>query len=857
MLRNTLHTNRFRPDTQPLPVWMGARMVNPRRQGVVAALDEAVARESAAKVLVCAPAGTGKTTLLGSWVAERDAPDRAPRTAWLTLDPADNDPTNLQRRVRDTLAGIDSRVGPAVLVLDDAHVVTDAGALAQLTAIVESVLAHVTVVVAARRAPGLPWSKYAAEGSLTFVGCEELALDRDAVAAVFGAHHCALPADSLDAVYELTGGWAGAVCSVAQLVRASGNVGGDITALLTRPHQISDYVVGETVAGLPSELALFVRATSVVDRFTHGLLEDLVGENADLHLYACEARGIPVRREVVDGELVYSWHPLLRRHMRAVLREEDPVGTARLHVTAAHSLAEAGHTLEAFSHLAGISDEQIVEEFVLRWGAAAVFDGIGDPALALLGARNGRLPCARLLRSLVALEANDPNAARAHLHSAVSVSGEREMSAAARSLAAALEIEADVIGGAPISESTVQALESCRSTGNTDLDCYVLVQRAAAAMLSGRLAQSERLLGNALALAGLGGHPRLVLRCLARLSIVAAVKGELATMGARAEHAVDYAVEHGLIDRIDAAQCAAVVCMCVYHRGEQLSDDSSLHALMSNRAVHVRPDGTTDPVTGNHSQVAFAIVRARCLPHATNEAVDAVGRQMLAVLRRGPQSGFTSNYVSTSAAILLDAGRTVLADDVVHAATEIFGHNPDVQVARALIELDSGATAAAERLLRSVLESEQGQSRILTVQAWVLVAVAGARSRRGTEAVDSIRRALKLAETDLIVRPFMNFAGDVAELLPAIRPGEGITQQFLDHVRAKLAEASAGRNPGLTPAEKQFLAQLRTGETLKEIAKRMHLSVNTVRTHARNVYRKLDASGRDQAVEVAIRRGLL
>lgn len=857
MNRNVLYTGMFQRSVGARPARGGASTAVGRRGRIFSALDAAVAGMAAAKVLVCAPAGTGKTTLLDAWVANHEDAEAAPNTARLTLDAADNDAAQLQRRVRDALAGVESQSGPGVLVLDDVHSVSDAGALAQLTAVIESVPARITVVVAARRVPDLAWSKYASDGSLTFLGVEDIALERDSIAEILAAHRGRVSADDVDAVLDLTGGWAGAVCSAALFVGTGGDVRGAIDGLLGRPRQVSGYVVGETLSHLPADVLRFVLSTSVVERFTTELLEDLAGEYADLHLYECERLGVPVRREAVDGEVNYSWHPLVRAHARAVLRESDPELYRRLHAVAARSLARSGHTRAAFAQLAAVSEEHIVEEFVYRYGPAAVFDGLGDTVIAALGVRNGRLPCVRLLRALVALEANDPNGARAHLRAAGSSSTDRTSSPAAECLAAALGIEADLIGGRPIPGDAVDRVENCRSTGSIDSDCYILVQCAAAHMLSGRFARSERVLKEALALADVGGHPRLVLRCLARLAMLAAARGELVTMCSRAGHAVEYAVEHALVDRIDAAQCAAIACMCAYHRGEKLPDDSLLHGLMSNDAVHVRPDGTTESVTGTHAQVAFAVARARCLAQPKDEDVDAVGHAMLTVMGHSPHTNLTSNYVVTAVAVLVETGRSALVEDVVQRASETFGPNPDVQVARALVALDAGDTSTAERLLRPVLASKSPQSRILSVQAWVLAAVTESRSRRHSDAVVSIRRALTLAEAHLIVRPLMNFAADVAELLPAIRPGEGVSQQFLDHVRAKLADVSAGRNPGLTPTERLVLVKLQTGKKLKDISKEMHLSVNTVRTHARNLYRKLGVSSRNQAIEAAVRRGLL
>lgn len=819
-------------------------------------LEEAVARRGLDRVLVCAPAGTGKTESLERWMERRRKCDGSRGDVYVTLCRDDNDVEHLTRRLQSALAGIGGPGRDGILVLDDAHLVTDDAALACLATLIESVPADVTVVVSARHVPALPWSKYSADGSVAFVGWPELALSRSATSEILAAHGCAATDDELDTVLEVTGGWAGAVASTAVLAASRGDVGGVLAELRRRPQPVSSYVVGEVLAGLPVDLDRFIRSTSVTERFTRKLAED-IGVDVDRLLAGCEHHGIPLTRSVVDGELTYCWHPLVRRHIRAELRETDPGEFARLQVVAARALADAGRTVAAFSQLSEVSDETVVEDFVYRYGPAAVFDGFGDAVLESLGARHRDLLAARLLRALVALEANDPNAARAYLRSARVDAADAGV---ARYFAAALAIEAAVISGRPMPSKAVALLENAPGTGNMDLDCYVDIQQAAALMFTRRPLDSERLLKESLAIADLGGHPRLVLRCLARLAVTAATVGNVTTMGVRAEHALRYAVGHGLTDRIDASQSAAAVCMCAYLRGDELPDDSPVHVLLGDKSTRERLDGTTDPAVGGHAQVAFAIVRAQDRTRSSIIDADAVGRAMLRLLARGPQAGLTDNYVSLSTAVLVAADRTALARDVTNAASEVFGESPDVKVARVIIMLSdprSSNVSVAEEILRPVLESTSLPSRVPSVQAWVLTAVLAARDHRPSEATVAIRRALELAETDGMARPFMNYAADVAELLTGIRPGEGVSQQFLDHVRAKLVDASAGRNPGLTRTEKIVLAQLRTGKLLRLIAQDMHLSVNTVRTHARNLYRKLDATSREEAIEAAVRRGLL
>ncbi|WP_137725492.1 LuxR C-terminal-related transcriptional regulator [Prescottella subtropica] len=724
-------------------------------------------------------------------------------------------------------------------------------ALACLVGFLEATPVH--TVVAARWAPNLPWAKFAAEGSLAFLGWEDLALDRQTVAEEFTQRGCFLDDTDLDLVLEITGGWAGAVYSAAVVFGADRRARPAITELLDHPQLISAYVVGETMDRLPADLARAVRSTSGVEWFTGRQLADHGVANADPALYLCEQHGVPVRRERIGGELRYSWHPLVRAHVNAGLPESGPAEYRHSTADAVRQVVEFDCLREVFVQLMEVSDDRVVDEFVYRYGLSAVFGGNGDDVFDTVGSSHGYLTSITFLRVLAALEANDPDAARAYLRS---VATSTELPAVAKVLSDALTIEAALIGGWPIPAEAISRLENTSSTGNLDIDCYALIQLAAALLLARRHRESECLLREVLTLAGNDGHPRLVLRAMARLAGVAVSRGNLVETGERAERAVAYAVEQGLESLIDAAQSAATLGMCRYYRGEPFPDSGPLHELSSTTAVHVHPDGTTSPTVGHHAAVTFALLRARYRSSQADD-VASLARAMSGLLCRAAQPGLSDRYVPEAVAVFVDAGRLSLAVSVVQAARDVFGDSPEVTAARAMLALADGEPTVAEQLARKVVASEPAPRRVLVIEGWVLVAVAAFRDRRRDDAVTATRQALLLAETDEIVRPFLHFAGDTAELLSTVRPGAGVTQQFLDHARGKLAETAGGRNPGLTRSEKAVLAQLHTGKVLRLIAKDMHLSVNTVRTHAHSLYRKLDVTSREGAVEEAVRRGLL
>jgi len=75
-------------------------------------------------------------------------------------------------------------------------------------------------------------------------------------------------------------------------------------------------------------------------------------------------------------------------------------------------------------------------------------------------------------------------------------------------------------------------------------------------------------------------------------------------------------------------------------------------------------------------------------------------------------------------------------------------------------------------------------------------------------------------------------------------------------VRAPPAVADVGLDPGLSPRERQVLSLLAEGQSNKQIARSLSLSENTIKTHLANVYAKLGAGGRTEALAIARRRGL-
>ena len=138
----------------------------------VALLDRLAASSHNRIVVVVAPPGYGKTTLLAQW-AERD-----PRKfGWLTIDQHDNAPSVLLRNVAVAIDQLEPLGRPVVLVLDDLHLLRDREGLATIGRLIDDLPAGSQLAMASRAEPPLPLARLRAEGRVLEIGPEDLALD--------------------------------------------------------------------------------------------------------------------------------------------------------------------------------------------------------------------------------------------------------------------------------------------------------------------------------------------------------------------------------------------------------------------------------------------------------------------------------------------------------------------------------------------------------------------------------------------------------------------------------------------------------------------------------------------------------
>ena len=403
LLATKLNVPGLRPDLVPRPR-LAQRLEEGRGRGLV---------------LVCAPAGYGKTVLLAEWVRRGRHP-----MAWLSLDDGDNDPARFWRHTVAALdrgrPGISERMGPLLgpppppsfeplvtalinevagqpdpdeallLVLDDYHVISSQLVHSSLGFLLEHRPAGLHVALTSRSDPPLALARLRARGQLTELRAAELRFTAGEAAALLQQVAAAPGAARLDAplpdavaaaLAARTEGWAAGLQLAGLSLRGQNDVD-DFVAAFTGSHRhVLDYLAEEVLERQPGRVREFLLETSVLERLSGELCDTVTGRpGSQALLEQVERAGL----FVMPLDEVRGWwryHHLFADLLRARLQAEQPGRVLALHRNAAAWYAERGLADDAIRHAlaaremtlaARLIEQHFDEVFYLR-GEGATF----------------------------------------------------------------------------------------------------------------------------------------------------------------------------------------------------------------------------------------------------------------------------------------------------------------------------------------------------------------------------------------------------------------------------------------------------------------------------------------------------
>jgi LuxR family maltose regulon positive regulatory protein len=354
-------------------------------------------------VLVSAPAGSGKSTLLSSWLGQQEYP-----AAWLSLDDQDNDPSrflayltaafrkidptidetfditlgfNLQPDVEVLLTPMINHLAQFqhrfLIVLDDYHLIQDQVVHQVVNILLEHRPEQLHLVIATRADPPLSLARLRARCDMLELRMADLRFTLQE-AADFLNHTMSLNVSSEDVarITNRTEGWIAGLQMAALSMQNVNDVSGFITAFTGSHHYIYDYLIEEILTQQPPEIHNFLLSTSILDQLTAPLCDALF-EGDEQSISPLSSSAILEKLEHTNLFIVpldheqhwYRYHPLFAELLRGYLRKNDPLKIPALHTRASAWFEEQGMISDAIRHSFAANDW----EHIVRLISANIF----------------------------------------------------------------------------------------------------------------------------------------------------------------------------------------------------------------------------------------------------------------------------------------------------------------------------------------------------------------------------------------------------------------------------------------------------------------------------------------------------
>lgn len=858
--------------------------------------------------VVSAPAGFGKTTLFGEWIAQTRQRDPRVRVAWLSLENSDNDPVRFLAYLAAALHGADSEVGPeehdmrlsaeatltllindvsrsaqpTILFLDDFQLVEDPSVRDAIVFLLDHLPSTMHVAIASRSDPLLPLARLRASGDLTELRAADLRFTPDEAADFLkSATGLSLTRADVAALETRTEGWIAGLQLAALSMRESNDVPAFIDAFTGSNRFVIDYLIEEVLHQAPLPIREFLCQTAILDRLNGPLCDAVTGRTDSAEVLESLERANLFIVPLDDRRQWYRYHHLFADVLRSRLLAHGPDHLRSLHSRASEWYEQNGSPDEAVGHAFAASDfprAARVIEATIHGVRKSRQDATLLGWLATLPAdAKKRRPVLQVFSAWSSLVAGDISAV------------DRQLTEAERLLAEGTDEEAPAHESEPGEELHT-------------LPVTIELYRASLALATGDQAGITRHAQRGLDAAGPDDHlGRGAAAGLLGLSSWAG--GDLpAGVTAFADSANSLRLAGNLADALSTTMVIADMLIPLgrlreaqriygdaleqsVQNGNSGPPTADLHAGLSD-VLRERNDLTLakDHLTAStelgenalshEHRYRWFVAMAR-VHEADGEPDLAFESLTLAQqhYRRGffpdvrPIGGMkaririTQGRLPEARAWVEEQGLT-LADAPGYLRE--FGH---ITLARLLIaehgvDPASGALDAARDLLDRLLGAAETGGRMGSVsEILVLQSIACLAQRETSLALVPLERALTLAEPEGYFRLFVDEGAPMLALLRTAA-GAGIRPDFVRRLSQALRETedaipSGQPNDALSERELHVLRLLATELSGPEIARELYVSLNTMRTHTKHIFLKLDVSNRAAAVRRAETLGLI
>jgi LuxR family transcriptional regulator, maltose regulon positive regulatory protein len=858
------------------------------RGDLVAALDRAVASKV---TIISAPAGSGKTSLLRAWA---DRPGQPRRLAlvqvqrdqhdaqqfWLALldavrhaagatsgaePPAATPDFNAPAMAGRVLSELADASGGITLVIDDLHELTSPEALAQLTRLLTNLPPKVHAILATRHDVRLGLHQLRLAGELAEIRAADLRFSERETRELLDASGIALSAAGAALLHQRTEGWAAGLRLAAISLAGHPDPERFVAEFSGSDRTVAEYLLAEMLDRQPPDVQDLLLRTSLLDRVNGELADLLTGRpGSERILLSLEDANAFV--ESLDPERTwFRYHHLFADLLRLEVRRRLPEEVPAMHRRAAGWFTRHGQVAEAIRHTQAAGDWADAARLLADHSFSLTLDGQAQTMQALLQAFSPGEddPELALVRAMGDLAQGRLDQAAAHLAVAeryaetAPADRRRRLRVAVASLKLSLARRSGHLTGV-IEQARFLASPV---TGQSDEDIALGSDLRAVALMNLGTAEAwtlgrpdapdaERHLREGADLARQIGRPYLEVGCLAQLGFASLVLHSFATTQRRCRDAIALAERHGWGAEPVIAPALIMLAGTLIWTGEFDEGERWLQRTRQALQTDTGPD------------ITLLLHQTAGLLHAGRgrhyEALEEFGAAEYLGSQLADSQALATRTTRWLLATQARLGMTGEARALLAALDDEQASSGEIRNALAVICLAEGNPAAALAAVADVLDDTAPVLGSVTVmEAHLLAGLAQLELGDQRAANQAAERALALAEPDRLILPFaMTGSAELLEGLPRHQTAHAaLLADILDvlHGSAPAAQEQSSSPPAqeLSPGELRVLRYLPTNLSRPEIAGELSVSLNTVSTHLRSIYAKLQVTDRSAAVQRA------
>jgi LuxR family maltose regulon positive regulatory protein len=867
--------------------------------------------------LISAPAGFGKTTLVSEWIATLTG--SGVRVAWLSLDEGDNAPARFLLYLVAALQTIAPQIGEAtrvalqssqppppdvlltallndltalgdvVLVLDDYHVIESQPIDEALAFFVDHLPPQLRLVIASREDPQLPLARLRVRGQLTELRAADLRFSpaeaADFLNRVMGLN---LAAEDLAALENRTEGWIAGLQLAAISMQGQADVTRFIQSFTGSHRFVLDYLVEEVLQRQPEHVRRFLLQTSILDRLCGSLCNAVTGQEDGKALLEILERGNLFVIPLDDQRQWWRYHHLFAEVLQAHLREKQPDRVSEFHRRASAWYEQNDFPADAIRHALIAEDFERAAALLERvwlamdlsyqsatwlgWAQALPEDLIRVHPVICLGYAWALLNSGELEASEAWLrEAELWLEPRENSSTQMVVVDEAEFRSLPASIAGARAYRALALGD--ISNTKVYARQTLALVPQADR-----VRRTQATALlgmaeyaDGDLSAAEQSLLDFQKMMWQADDIASAIGITFILANIQLVRGRLREAARAYQQSLQLALKRGTPFFIGVSDL---------YRGlsEVLCEQGNLEAA-AQHLLTAQKLGEQGALTGWPHRLGVAQARMKEAQGDLAGALDLLDEAERQYVRNPLPD---RPVAALKARVLIRLGKLIEA--LAWVQEQGLSPNDDLSylrefehltLARVLIaryktdRADDALQVALELLERLLQAAEEGGRTGSVIEILILHALACHAQSNLPRALASLERALALAEPEGYIQVFVDEGEPIrlllekqvhgeghkpieyaARLLAAFAPPLAFLPSIVSHPQSTLIEP-------LSERELEVLRLLGTELSGPEIARELSVSLNTVRTHTKNIYGKLGVSNRRAAIRCAEELDLL